>query len=176
MQARLGRLMCVASAVAALSGALPAAAQSTVEERLRKLEEKTETKGGLKAYWKEGIRMDSADGDFKLKLGGRVEWDWGLSRARRGPGGGAGSRQERDRVPPRAPLRRGPDLTSASCLFKAQYDFAGGEAVGLQGRLRRAQQHWSWKALSPRKRWARTAPALGHPVTPRPRAPSGGTR
>ena len=31
----------------------------------------------LRLYWKEGIRMDSRDGTFKLKFGGRLQNDWG---------------------------------------------------------------------------------------------------
>lgn len=31
----------------------------------------------LRVYWKEGLRLDSYNGDFKLKLGGRLQNDWG---------------------------------------------------------------------------------------------------
>jgi phosphate-selective porin OprO/OprP len=32
----------------------------------------------LDLFWKDGIRMESADGAFKLKLGGRLQNDWGV--------------------------------------------------------------------------------------------------
>ena len=30
----------------------------------------------LNAYWKNGIRLDSKDKNFKLKIGGRIMTDW----------------------------------------------------------------------------------------------------
>jgi len=32
----------------------------------------------LDVFWKDGIRMESADGAFKLRLGGRLQNDWGV--------------------------------------------------------------------------------------------------
>jgi phosphate-selective porin OprO/OprP len=32
----------------------------------------------LQVFWKEGIRMESADGAFKLRIGGRLQNDWGV--------------------------------------------------------------------------------------------------
>src|SRR5207244_2358233 len=43
-------------------------------DELEKLKKKD--KDGLFAYWGKGIRMDSANGRFKLKIGGRVQNDW----------------------------------------------------------------------------------------------------
>ncbi|RIL01654.1 MAG: porin [Proteobacteria bacterium] len=37
-----------------------------------------EQPGALQLFWKDGIRMESADGAFKLKLGGRLQNDWGV--------------------------------------------------------------------------------------------------
>ena len=37
-----------------------------------------EKPGKLDVYWNQGIRMDSADGAFKLKIGGRLQNDWGV--------------------------------------------------------------------------------------------------
>ena len=79
----------------------------------------------LRAYWKEGMRMDSADQSVKLKLGGRIMNDWvGFSADRAVKEnftsvGGTEFRASRlymsgtihDRVE-----------------FKAQYDFAGSDA------------------------------------------------
>ena len=37
-----------------------------------------EKPGKLDVFWNQGIRMESADGAFKLKLGGRLQNDWGV--------------------------------------------------------------------------------------------------
>jgi phosphate-selective porin OprO/OprP len=37
-----------------------------------------EKPGRLEVFWKEGIRMESADGAFKLRIGGRLQNDWGV--------------------------------------------------------------------------------------------------
>jgi phosphate-selective porin OprO/OprP len=48
--------------------------QKSVEERLADLEKKT---GGdaMRAYWKDGMRFESADKRYKLKIGGRIHYD-----------------------------------------------------------------------------------------------------
>ena len=90
----------------------------------------------FRAYWKEGIRMDSGDQNFKLKMGGRIMNDWVAFSAddaihdRFSPVGGTEFRRARfyfsgtihDRVE-----------------FKANYDFAGSDAdfkdvwIGIKG-------------------------------------------
>jgi len=48
-----------------------------LEARVAELEKITKKdKDGLFAYWGNGIRMDSANGAFKLKIGGRIQSDW----------------------------------------------------------------------------------------------------
>ena len=42
------------------------------------LEIKKQDPSALRVYWKDGIRLDSGDGGFKLKLGGRIMNDWAL--------------------------------------------------------------------------------------------------
>ena len=64
-----------------VTAAAPAAAQDTkpqeqksVEQRLADLEKKT---GGdtVRAFWKDGLRFESADKRYKVKLGGRIHYD-----------------------------------------------------------------------------------------------------
>ena len=31
----------------------------------------------FRVYWKDGLRMDTQDGNFKLRIGGRIQADWG---------------------------------------------------------------------------------------------------
>jgi len=125
-----------------------AAAARELEEILREkgvitADEAAEAGGDprdLRVYWKEGIRFESADGDFKLKLGGRIHNDWaaafssdelvddfaGLSSTDTGTS-----------------LRRARLLLGGtiyqSLFFKGEYDFAGGDAdfrdvlIGING-------------------------------------------
>ena len=48
--------------------------QKSVEERVAQLE--ADKKGSLKPMWKDGLRLESPDGQFKLQLGGKVMFDW----------------------------------------------------------------------------------------------------
>lgn len=48
-----------------------------LEQRIAELEKITKKdQDGLFAYWKNGLRMDSADGQFKLSIFGRLQNDW----------------------------------------------------------------------------------------------------
>ena len=94
----------------------------------------------LRAYWKDGIRLESADGEFKLKLGGRIHNDWAAAFS---------SDSLRDDFSDVSAVDTGVNLRRArlslagtiyrSVVFKADYDFAGGDAdfkdvyVGLVG-------------------------------------------
>jgi phosphate-selective porin OprO/OprP len=62
------------SAAASPAAAQDAKPQKSVEERLADLEKKT---GGeaMRAFWKDGMRFESADKRYKLKIGGRIHYD-----------------------------------------------------------------------------------------------------
>ena len=47
-----------------------------LEQRVEALENGSGKPNELNAYFKQGIRLDSADGSFKLKIGGRIQNDW----------------------------------------------------------------------------------------------------
>ena len=80
----------------------------------------------FRAYWKQGLRFDTADKAFQLKVGGRIMNDWGFFAPSREVTNGIG------------PLEDGTEFRRARLYvegllhehvkFKAQYDFAGGEA------------------------------------------------
>jgi phosphate-selective porin OprO/OprP len=78
----------------------------------------------LQWYWKEGIRFDSHDGDFKLKFGGRIQSDsvWFSP----------GDELDAARMPTDGhEFRRARIFIGGTIYknfeFKAQYDFAGGD-------------------------------------------------
>ncbi len=118
------------SALAALAAGPPVAAQTSTEKRLEALEKKVEalekTGGGidLRAYWKHGLHFGSADGSFKLKLGGRIQNDWAFGKEdsdlrRAGLDFTDGVEFRRARLYVAGRIYR-------NLHFKAQYDFAGG--------------------------------------------------
>ena len=84
----LGKLLVLAVVFGMLTP-LIANAQRSNEARIEKLESEIKAlKAGrplaelgpsdLRVFWKEGLRFETADKDFSLKLGGRIYNDWGL--------------------------------------------------------------------------------------------------
>jgi phosphate-selective porin OprO/OprP len=58
-----------------------AVAQQAVDERVSELasqiaESPSPEPNDFRVYWKEGLRFDTEDGRFKLKIGGRIQNDW----------------------------------------------------------------------------------------------------
>jgi phosphate-selective porin OprO/OprP len=80
----------------------------------------------LRLYWKDGIRMDSADGNFKLKFGGRLMYDFGFIDGHDLEGADGigeltdGSEVRRARLYVGGTIYRDMD-------FKLQLEFAGGD-------------------------------------------------
>ncbi|MSR46997.1 MAG: porin [Planctomycetes bacterium] len=70
--ARLGLFAAIASDLprAAAQDAAP-----SLEARVRELEEKAAAKNALSLQWKDGLRLESADKEFELKIGGRMQLD-----------------------------------------------------------------------------------------------------
>jgi phosphate-selective porin OprO/OprP len=117
------RLCALAIGLVALSS--PAAwAQDDLEERVEKLEEKAESDWTVK--WDNGFKVDSPDGEFKLKFGGRIQTDFTFITSQ-------------DQVfKDNFDFTNGVEFRRArlffegtvydNVIFKAQYDFAGGDA------------------------------------------------
>ena len=86
-------------------------------------------KNYLMPYWKGGLRLDSADGDFKLKIGGRILSDWALYDT---------DRDIRDDVNGGRPIGDGTEFRQARIMlsgsvynnmkYKSQLDFEGTDA------------------------------------------------
>jgi phosphate-selective porin OprO/OprP len=80
-------------------------------------------------FWNQGIRMESADGAFKLRLGGRLQNDWGVL---------APDQDLRDTLPDEAGQGNGTEWRRARLALsgtmyerigtKIEFDFAGGDA------------------------------------------------
>ncbi len=93
--------------------------------------------GDLRLYWKDGIRAETGDGSVRLKIGGRIMNDWAFYSADDSIESLVG------------PLEDGTEFRRArlylagqvydNVIFKAQYEFAGGDAdfkdvyLGLKG-------------------------------------------
>ncbi len=78
----------------------------------------------FKVYWKEGLNFDSSDGDFKLKIGGRIQNDWAIfstDKEIRDQFGkiGDGTRFRRARINLEGSIY-------GNTSYKAEYDFASG--------------------------------------------------
>jgi phosphate-selective porin OprO/OprP len=99
-----------------------------LSERVAELEKLSKKdKDGLFGYWKNGIRMDSADGAFKMRIGGRIQNDWAWFQ----DNGGVEDRTEKQ-VEAGTEFRRARLQVGGSIYnnveFMAEYDFAGGTA------------------------------------------------
>lgn len=76
----VGALTCLAM-VGAAGADEPTAAESgfpvsaPIESTAPAAESECADKSAIKVYWKDGLRMDSCDQNFRFKLGGRVFWD-----------------------------------------------------------------------------------------------------
>jgi len=95
-------------------------------EELAKTEPAKGAPSDFKVFWKDGARLETNDGDFKLKLGGRIHNDWvGVS-----PDGDVEAAV--GDVDSGVEFRRARMYLEGSLYeryeFKMQYDFAGGDA------------------------------------------------
>ncbi len=104
-----------------------------VDAYLSKVEDTSEWQkpGTFRVYWKNGLNMGTSDGAFKLKIGGRIQSDWSWLDAN-------DDLQEMfdDKLTGKTlrthEFRRARLFVSGTIYdrveFKAQYDFAGGDA------------------------------------------------
>lgn len=112
-------------ALIALWCAGPALAREPQAAEAERTEQEREQDTDFRVYWRHGLRMETGDGRFQFRIGGRIQADWTF------PG---------DSAPIEAiagPLVNGNEFRRARLYvqghvhrhveFKAQYDFAGGE-------------------------------------------------
>ncbi|MCU0668685.1 MAG: porin [Myxococcota bacterium] len=85
--------------------------------------------GALDVFWNQGIRLESADGAFKLRIGGRLQNDWGVLSP---------DQDLREELPNEAGQGSGTDWRRARLALsgsiyerigtKLEFDFVGGDA------------------------------------------------
>jgi phosphate-selective porin OprO/OprP len=104
------------------------------EELMKKAEaEKKKTEKEYAVKWSNGINFDRNDGAFKVKIGGRIHFDWGVigpdsSLERNEANGVYKDPLTGDGVEFRRARLYASGTLWKDYLFKAQYDFAGGDA------------------------------------------------
>ncbi len=136
--------------LAALAG--EPAGDTDLEKKVKELEKRLsdlEKRGGpqappaegkdnlFTAYWKDGLRLETADKQFQFRLGGRVMTDWAFVEADDDVEAAVGEQEDgvefrRARIDVRGLLYK-------QIEFRAEWDFAGGDAdfknvyIGLLG-------------------------------------------
>jgi len=80
----------------------------------------------FRVYWKEGVNLATLDGDFKLKIGGRLQTDWFFSSEDRDIKSNVG--EQEDGVEFRRARIYFSGLIYGNVEYKLQLDFAGDDA------------------------------------------------
>lgn len=80
----------------------------------------------FRVYWKEGLNLATVDGDFKLKIGGRLQTDWLWSSEDNAIKLDVG--EQEDGVEVRRARLYFSGLIYDNVEYKLQFDFAGGDA------------------------------------------------
>ena len=100
-------------------------AASGLSQKVEGLEKNVGKKNFLAAYWKSGLRLDSADGKFKLKVGGRIMNDWAVYST------DEELRRQFGRIGDGSEFRRARFFMEGSVYgnikYKFQYDFASSD-------------------------------------------------
>ncbi len=103
--------------------------EKSLEEQIEELK-KQETEADpadFRVYWKEGLNLATLDGNFKLKIGGRLQTDWFWSSEDNAIKSDVG--EQEDAVEIRRARLYFSGLIYGNVEYKLQFDFAGGEAV-----------------------------------------------
>ncbi len=117
-----------APAATAQDGSAAPGGTKSLEERVAELEKLVKKDdGGLFAYWKNGLRLDSADGDIKLRIGGRIQSDWSWFQHQNDFETASGKPIQAGEEFRRARLQVGGTIYR-DFDFMGEYDFAGGTA------------------------------------------------
>jgi phosphate-selective porin OprO/OprP len=102
---------------------------SDLENRTAALEEKQKTEANptdFRVYWKEGLNFDSQDGNFQLKIGGRLQTDWLWSSEDKEIKQDVG--EQEDGVEFRRARIVFSGLVYDNVEYKMEFDFEGGDA------------------------------------------------
>ena len=102
--------------------------EKSLEEKIEELKQQ-ETKADptdFRVYWKEGLNLATLDGDFKLKIGGKLMADWLFSSEDKRIKQDIG--EQEDGVEIRRARLYFSGLIYENIEYKIQFDFAGGDA------------------------------------------------
>ena len=122
-------LITPAAAPAALAPRTPAPAASSAAgaaQLVSKPEEKPDPRA-MRAYWNNGLRIDSADRNFRVAIGGRIHNDWAVFSSANRVEGAVGPLQDgvefrRTRLHVNGEIYR-------NVNFRAEYDWGGGPTI-----------------------------------------------
>lgn len=103
--------------------------EKALEEQIDELkkQEPGTNPADFRVYWKEGLNLATLDGDFKLKIGGRLQTDWFWSSEDNAIKSDVG--EQEDGVEIRRARLYFSGLIYGNVEYKLQFDFAGGEAA-----------------------------------------------
>src|SRR4030066_257686 len=103
--------------------------EKALEEQIEELkkQEPQADPADFRVYWKEGLNLATLDGDFKLKIGGRLQTDWFWSSEDNAIKSDVG--EQEDGVEIRRAHLDLSGLIYGNIEYKLQFDFAGGEAA-----------------------------------------------
>jgi phosphate-selective porin OprO/OprP len=101
---------------------------SELEKRISMLETQSKpASSDFRAFWKEGLNLETGDGNFKMKIGGRVHTDWFLSSEDDSLKAEIG--EQEDGVEIRRARIYFSGLMYENVEYKLQLDFAGAEVA-----------------------------------------------
>jgi phosphate-selective porin OprO and OprP len=117
------------AAAPALGPQTPAPAASSAAgaaQLVGKAEEKPDPRA-MRAYWNNGLHIDSADRNFRVTIGGRIHNDWAVFSSADRVEGALGSL--RDGTEFRRTRLQVSAVMYKNVNFRAEYDFAGGSTI-----------------------------------------------
>jgi len=102
--------------------------EKSFEDQIEKLnkQEPEADPADFRVYWKEGLNLATLNGDFKLKIGGRLQTDWFWSSEDNAIKSDVG--EQEDGVEIRRARLYFSGLIYGNVEYKLQFDFAGGDA------------------------------------------------
>ncbi|MBN2309297.1 MAG: porin [Candidatus Hydrogenedentes bacterium] len=118
-----------------------------LEQRIEKVEQALEAEADkpasdFRTYWKDGLRFETEDGRFKLRIGGRLQCDWAFYHQDRDLKHAVGD--EQDGAEFRLARIRLEGTLYGDVVFRSEYDFAGNDGDAKFKDVYLGLQHLPW--------------------------------